>query len=97
MHKLRSVLLSVLIGPALIVGCSSKDDGNTDPFIAPNDGSVSTVSGAGATDNAVSLVDTAALQTELDSFSGGTRNAEPIAVNEGDTVASILARARAVQ
>lgn len=103
MHKLRGVLLSVLIAPALITGCSSSsdddDDGNSGavPVVTPNDGSISAINGASITDDAVSLVDITALQSELDALSGGSRNAEPIPVIEGDTVASILARARSAQ
>ena len=81
----------------MLAACDSND--SSEPVLDP--GPDTTVSAmtldqvllAGARDDAVAL-DVVALQSDLDGIVAGGRNAEPVALEEGDTVASVLTRLR---
>ncbi len=89
---MRNQHVIILAGAALLIlaGCGSS---SSSPSPSPDPNSVSTVFSADPNGDAVDTLDAATLGADIDSIFGG-ENAEPVAVNPGDTIGDVLDRAK---
>lgn len=100
--KIQKSLLLAASMVLVLSACDNDDDADIDTDtgdVVTGEPAGPTVSGFdGVASNAANaesaLIEPMSLQIELDQLSVNGRNGEPVPVQEGDTVASILARAR---
>lgn len=99
LHKTKT-LSAVILLVSMTYGCdndsdtTTNDETETPPITMTPAESLGQFLAGGAADNARSL-NLTAIQSELDSLAGGSRNSEPVSVMQGDTASTLLTRSQA--